>query len=44
MDLQDFLAAIPAPEGLCPGQRVDLHHNLLLFTVAEERVLHVINL
>lgn len=44
MDLQDLLAAVPAAEGLCPGQRVDLHHNLLLLAVAEERVFHVINL
>lgn len=44
MDLQDLLAAIPAAEGLCPGQGVNLHHNLLLLAVAEERVLHVIDL
>lgn len=44
MDLQDFLAAVAAPEGLRPGQGVDLHHDLLLLTVAEESVFHVINL
>lgn len=44
MDLQDFLTAVPAAEGLCPGQRVNLHHNLLLLAVAEECVFHVINL
>lgn len=44
VDLQDLLAAIPTAEGLCPGHRVNLHHNLLLLTVAEERVLHVIHL
>lgn len=44
VDLQDLLTAVPTPEGLRPGQRVDLHHDFLLLAVAEEGVLHVIDL
>lgn len=44
MDLQDLLTAIPAAEGLCPGQGVNLHSNLLLLAIAEEGVFHVIDL